>query len=475
MRKVLLASAAATFALMGVANFAHAQVVDNTDGAGPTPGSVSVRLNGRFRFYAGVSSGSINSDSLPTATATAGTATSPDSGTNKTSNYGILDYARLYPGFDGVAANGLKYGASLEVREDNAYGAGGANYGSISASDRSRNALYLRRQWGYLGSDKLGTLRMGSADGALSLDLVGTFENFNDGGWNGDVMGLMPGAEVLTWPFADSSNEYATTKIVYLSPQFYGVDFGLSYEPSTAAGGDSGGCSAASLAENTSTQIGTGQGVPSQGCDALSSTSTGDYARRKNTYEGVLRYRGTIGPVGIAAMGGYTGSSRVLDSSTPQRAQQYNDLSIAVAGLSLTYGGFTVGGNYQRGQYNAGWALSPKNTNGTPTEDASAWIVGATYTFGPLIVGASYLDSGSPGSQGANNLAAGGHQRREQGIAAGGTYTLAPGVSLFLSYLWSQRKQNGYNFETGATTGAAASQFNKVDGQILSVGTSFAW
>ena len=90
-------------------------------------------------------------------------------GSNRLSNYGFEGYARLYPGFDGVAANGLKYGASLEIRQDNTFGAGGGADGSITGNDRTRGLLYLRREWGYLGTDRFGTVRFGSADQPTSL------------------------------------------------------------------------------------------------------------------------------------------------------------------------------------------------------------------------------------------------------------------------------------------------------------------
>ena len=341
MRKLLLATVAALGASMGVASYADAQVVDNTDGQSfPTPGTVTVRLNGRYRFYAGVTSNDgLRTDNLAgtasnvgTATA-AGVAASSDVGVNRLSNYGFLSYARLYPGFDGVAANGLKYGASLEIRQDNAYGSGGGVYGSISGSDRSRNGLYFRRAFGYLGTDKIGTFRFGNADGPATLFLTGSGESFNDGAWNGDAPTFLPGNLQLVFPFADVGNLYATTKAVYLSPQFYGVDFGVSYEPNTSVGAGANGCSGASLNENTGNQIGPGNGVASEGCDALASTSTGDYSRRKNTFEGALRYRGTFGPVGLAATGSYIRSGRVLDASTPQRAQQYNDLGVGATSV----------------------------------------------------------------------------------------------------------------------------------------------
>ena len=43
-----------------------------------------------------------------------------------------------------------------------------------------------------------------------------------------------------TWPFADVGQLYTTNKVIYLSPQFYGVDFGIAYEPNTGNVGDGG-------------------------------------------------------------------------------------------------------------------------------------------------------------------------------------------------------------------------------------------
>jgi hypothetical protein len=52
-------------------------------------------------------------------------------------------------------------------------------------------------------------------------------------------------------------------------------------------------------------------------------------------------------------------------------------------------------------------------------------------------------------------------------------------VSLFLSGIWVQRKQNGYNFNTGAgvsSTAPAGNPYsNKVSSSLISVGTSFSW
>ena len=504
MRKLLLATTAALGASMGMASYADAQIAvdtgaqsypSTTDTSGqayPTPGTVTVRLNGRFRFYAGgfdqgaartnTSTVAASSASTSSATVTTNVATA---GINKNSNYGFLDYLRLYPGFDGVAANGLKYGASIELRSDNNVAAGDGVYGS-GTGQTQRNTPYIRREWGYLGTDKFGQLRLGASDQPSSLYLTGTFENFDDGGLDGDLPGFLPGNLSIAFPFADQGNLYSTQKAVYLSPQFYGVDFGLSYEPSTTvSGGDASGCAST---PNFGQFITGGQGVASAGCEALSSTSTGDVARRKNTYEGLVRYRGTFGPIGVVGTASYDGSSRVQDSgivgsTLDPKHYKLEDLSVGDFGLVVTYGGLSFGGNYQVGRYNVqgGGGFGGLVARGQP--NSSALIVGSTYTIGPLIFGAHYLRSFSEGDQQtATNLTtfgaalpAGsvlGGQRFEEGVGAGATYSLAPGISLYLSGIWQERRQTGFNFITGASNNALN---NKITSSVYAVGTSFAW
>ena len=495
MRKLLLATVAALGASMAVATYADAQIADDTDGQSyPTPGTVTVRLNGRYRFYAGFfdqnSARAVTSTTASSSASTSAasiTTNTPNAGINKVSNYGFLNYVRLYPGFDGVAANGLKYGASLELRTDNNSAAGGGVYGSISGQDQ-RNTTYVRREWGYIGTDRFGTLRVGDADQPSSLYLTGNFENFDDGGLNGDLSGFLPGNVALNWPFGDVGNNYATMKAVYLSPQFYGFDFGLSYEPTTQdANGDTSGCAPSPNFGQFTTG---GNAVASAGCDNLSSTSTGDYARRKNTFEALLRYRGTFGPIGVAVTGSYDGSNKVLDSGVGNPSNSINpkhsplkDLSLGDFGLAVTYGGLTVGGNFQYGQYNVpgGGGYGGLLAEGQP--NSQALLVGASYTIGPLIFGAHYLRSFSQGDQQtATNAtifgvpiattAVHGGQRYEEGVAAGATYSLAPGIALYLSGEWQERRQNGYNFLTSTSNNALG---NKVSSSVYAVGTSFAW
>ncbi|HEY0418412.1 MAG TPA: hypothetical protein VGC80_02730, partial [Acetobacteraceae bacterium] len=329
MRKLLLASAAVVAGSLGLATTASAQFANvntgtpittpsfgsSVPGTSPAPGTISVRLNVRLavNFYAGSDSGR-NTTVTPVAGSTTSLG-SPQSNA-KLANYSMGEYARIYPGFDGMAANGLRYGASLEIRQDTGAAPGGAGgtFGSPSTSNRSRGALYWRRETAYLGTDQLGFVRYGSTDGPISLMLTGTMENFNEGGWNGDLPGFFTGGTQVTWPFGDVGATYSTSKVVYLSPQYAGFDFGIAYEPNTGAvnagpGNCPYGVSAGGGAGVGGALIGANSPL---GCDATTSSSNAaELNRRVNTIDTALRYRGAFGPVGIAATVGYIGGGSV--------------------------------------------------------------------------------------------------------------------------------------------------------------------
>ena len=484
MRKLLLTTLASV-GIVAVGEVAQAQTA-----ASPAPGTITVRLNGRYRFFAAI----VNDRDLENNVAGSNTGLTPLRGTNKTADYQFGNYARLFPGFDGVAANGLKYGASLEIRQDNNSGAGGGQFGSISQQSRARNSLYYQNAWGYLGTDQLGTIRIGSTDGPTSLYMTGNFEDFDSGGWNGDHPGFLVPAAQITWPFADVGNLNTGTKAVYLSPQLFGFDFGVSFEPNTGNGNLNSNCGSATFqAANfinaagafTTASGANATGAVGPGCDRLSSSpNNGESQRRRNTFEGLLRYRGTFAGVGVAVTGAYIGSANVKDNSGlpfsntfgagPNGAEprfQFEGLSVGDFGVAMTYGGLSVGGKYQFGRFNGSWGPAARGITG-----GEAWLAGASYTTGPFVVGAHYVDYKSAGDLSNAVL---GRQSRERGLAVGSTYSLAPGLSVFASYLYSQRKQNGLNLVTGqgVTAGNQAGTLsnNKVIGSLVAIGTSFQW
>ncbi len=152
-------------------------------------------------------------------------------------------------------------------------------------------------------------------------------------------------------------------------------------------------------------------------------------------------------------------------NATPAQ-QEYKGYSVGDFGLAVTYGGLSVGGHYMYGQINGGGdALNP--VGGRPE---TAWLAGASYTIGPVIVGASYFVDDSTGDL-ASSLR--GSQLHEVGLDAGGTYSLAPGLALFLDYAYGERRQHGFNLITGVSGDYV--NHNKTTAQLISIGTSFAW
>jgi hypothetical protein len=199
----------------------------------PAPGTIVVRLNGRVEvdvtaFYSSLNSG-VTATGAPTGF--------------KSNPVGITSYMRLYPGFDGMAANGLRYGAAVELREN--FGAGNAttfgnNTGATATSPSANTSLetvFVRRAFTYLASDKVGIVRLGQTDGVIGLfdNCVFTSQcwdagvgNFNGG--IAQVAGPQGAAPPFVW-LAQAGADYGNNKIVYLTPQFFGFDLGLQYAP----------------------------------------------------------------------------------------------------------------------------------------------------------------------------------------------------------------------------------------------------
>jgi len=408
----------------------------------PVPGSIVTRLAARVVFY-----GAVQSSSLDT---TAGNPKEGNAGAAKLDPYTTLGYARFYFGMDGMMTNGVRYGGSIEVRV-NAGAATGSTANNQSSANTTTDTLYVRRAFGYVAQDNVGILRWGQADGPWGIfdNGVTTFQGFDDGGWNGDLPGAIPGNSQPQFPFLTQQGaEYGSSKIVYLSPQLAGFDFGVSYAPNNSALQD-GNCSAAGT-----------------GCYNLSSSSNiNDAARFTNMYELAVRYQNAFGPVGVYAYGGYMGSGQVnYTGPITQATPGFNNLNLGTGGIALTIGGVTFGGNVQGGAVNGIGALQPKGG-----VHGIAWIAGIQYSTGPFTIGNHYFAYDSQGSPALVNIA----QRHEMGYAAGMTYGIAPGLTLWVSYVYGQRHQGDYNFQTGAAGGGYA--YNDVKGQAFGVGTMVRW
>ena len=401
----------------------------------PKPGQVVIHLNGKVYSEVDASWGNL----LTAQPGTFAGQTQP----YKLNPVGIAAYFRLYPGIDGMATNGLRYGASVEIREN--FQGGNTFPTSQSQTQTSGSAasesgvtssqtLFVRRAFTYVGSDKVGIVRLGTGDG-----LVGLFDYngvFTTGSWDGGIGNLLnsgvqsvtPNNYLLSWSWLSGNGvEYGSAKVVYLTPQFFGFDFGVEYDPNQ---GNSFSQSA------TSSPYQTGPCV-SASANCINVTSGQDNTRWINRFAIGARYQGSFSGLEVKGYGVYITSGK---ESTPA-VQKFDGLNEFNGGIALTYAGFTVNGDFTTGRTNGSNALAP--TGGARTD---AELAAISYANGPWSVGAIMGIVDSQGSASLVKIT----QRHEFAFAVGGNYKLAPGLNLALEYQYLQKHQGGFDFAANA-------------------------
>jgi hypothetical protein len=419
----------------------------------PAPGTIVIRLNGRVE---------VDMAAIAT-TGNNGVNNTVAGGSNgfKTNPVVIGTYMRLYPGFDGKAANGLRYGATIELRENFNSGVFSGSQTTPVAStatatspsaNTSAQTVFVRRAFTYLASDQVGLVRFGQTDGVIGLFDPGIFTsaswdagvgNFN-GGANQSLSVQGPVAVPFVW-LAQAGAEYSNQKIVYLSPQFYGFDFGVQYAPSMG---------------NAYQYTGVGVACNQASASCIGLTSGNDATRWYNQVGVGLRYQQTFGPVDFKLYGFYetagkenltvgsyatTGQARtgatVGGVTSGVQNVRYDNLSFYKAGTAITALNTTFAMDYIGGAINGQLAMRP--TGGVPM---NAVVTGLTYANGPITLGA---EVGIINSQGDPRLV-GISQRREYEIAFGGNYKLAPGIQLVGELMYTHRHQGGFDFLNNA-------------------------
>ena len=420
----------------------------------PAPGTIVIRLNGRVEADIAGTFSSLN-------TGTNGASKAYPLGSPngyKLNPVGIGSYARLYPAFDGLAANGLRYGAVAEIRENFYAGTTGTTNGGPfgAATGPSANAssqtLWVRAAFTYLASDQAGIIRLGQGAGVLSL-----FDNciFTSQCWDGGV-GNLNGGGIGAYapsgaqpPFVwinQAGADVANNKIVYLSPQYYGFDAGVQYAPNEGnALQNSAGASP--LQTTVCNQAGP---------NCISVTSGNDATRFYNQVGGGVRYQQLFGAVDFKVYtfaetaqrenlttGPYFTPAQIR-AGVPGASTQnirYDNLGFYKAGTAITAANFTFAFDYIGGAVNSQEGEKPV---GAP--NMNAVLPGLTYANGPVTAGVEF---GDIWSQGAAQLT-GATQRHEYEFALGGAYKLAPGVQLAAEYQYAYRHQNGWNFATNS-------------------------
>jgi hypothetical protein len=472
MRKLLLASAAAVGATYAMTGGAMAQPVKPV-----APGTLLVHVNGYIQFEI-ADFGSTDNKSTTTA------------GTFKLNPITTNGDVRIYPGFDAQTVDGLEYGAQIELRTAKSDAAQGANQttGASSSAVSGLDGLYVKRAYGYVGMDDSGFVRLGQTDSAFTLDQTGVVEAFGDGAQfntDGGVGALLPTDTAVTgsnnFIYADTSNLYATDKVVYLSPAIAGLSAGIGYEPNSNGIKEGyGNCATASSVSAT----------PASTCaDVSSSPLAGDQGkRRRNTIDAALEYVIKANGFATKASAGLIYGAPIsydgprVTTAGSALVHGYDNLEVYEFGAQTTFAGLTVGANIKGGQVEDGYSFKPKGAR-----DAFAYILGASYVFGPYVVGASYFDSQTAGAYipGATYTLGGraralGKTLNEYGIAVGGNYVISPHLSLFAQYMYDHRHQIGNagldvsNTTTAATTAAETAK-GTAEANVIAAGATFKW
>jgi hypothetical protein len=477
----------------------------------PTPGSVVIRLNGKVYADFDVSYGTGLQTAAKTIVPAAGG--TPNAAGYKLNPIGAASYFRLYPGIDGMATNGLRYGAGVEIRENfeggNSFAVSSAT--TITAATPSAGAtastittlpsgtatsgtnasasgvssaetLFVRRAFVYLGADQLGIIRVGQADGlpgiydATGIFTVGSWDggigNLNDSG----VESVTPNQYLNTWPFmSGNGTEYANNKIVYLSPSFFGIDIGLEFSPSEG-----------NILTNSVTSDPYAVGpcnTASANCESV--TSGTDSSRWINRFgfggrfiesfagavvqgygEWIISGKADNGaavqasPANLAANPAVAG---LAGGGTAPGALKYDAENFFNGGLAVTYLGVTANADVTLGRENGSNAMV--TTGGAPEH---AVLVGLSYAVGQFAFGAVTAIEDSQGAAAMTGTS----QKHEFSFAVGGVYKIAPGINLCLEYQYEQKHQGDVNLNTGAngvTTG------NNIHAQGLTLATIVNW
>lgn len=329
---------------------------------------------------------------------------------------------------DGLAANGMRYGAVMEFQMDNM---GGRNDTAATGtgSNGSGTGVDLDELYGFV-KGSWGELRFGQEDNVQGLMRVappGTLWLGTSSGWDEFVAqpqtGLGGNAPYLMTEFQDGGD---ATKIVYLSPQFFGFDVGFSYAPQN-----------------------------NEGERADVPTSNQVFQRDRtgvmNAMAGAIRYRGTFGDFGVrASFAGLKADSPQAGGVNIERVNpRTQNLTMYSAGLLVAAYGFQLGGEYAWGNY-SGQMTGTINPN---LDNSDHWILGLTYTLGAWQFGGQYGVANQ--DNGTNNVGKEFKDREQTYWGIGLQYTLAPGMVLFANYN-QVRDDNILNGAAGVNNAAGA-------------------
>jgi predicted porin len=304
-----------------------------------------------------------------------------------------------------VLDNGLEVGfrAEFELEKDNARRAV-ASPGTFNAQPNAQYSDDLVDEvWGYI-EGVFGRVVFGQEDGVA--DLMGVFSPrvsesnriddaetymFEDPGNPGQI--YAPNGLLLRTDLIASDD---SSKLIYMTPRFFGVQAGISYAPELAK-------NYAGFVTRQRSQI----------------------DQQSEIWEAAVNYSQSFSNVDLAAYFGYVSGSAEA-RSTPLT----DDLEEWGFGLQAKYAGFSLGGSYRNTNIVGGGFLTASSLGGGAVlrgRDTSIWAVGAKYETGPWAFGLNYI-------RGVAELATAGEKQRGQAYQAAASYEVGPGIVVVLGY-----------------------------------------
>src|SRR4051794_32796114 len=152
--------------------------------ANPTPGTIVIHINGKLQFDYSAAWSSLDRNTTGPLTIAGATIIAGHSAKLQPNN--LSSFARLYFGGDGMATNGLRYGAAIELRQN--FSGQLSSAASTGASGyTSSETMFVRRSFGYVAGEQWGIVRFGIADGLIGIfdNGVTTFQFLPTGNLNG--------------------------------------------------------------------------------------------------------------------------------------------------------------------------------------------------------------------------------------------------------------------------------------------------
>ena len=456
-----------------------------TGGPALQPGDITVRVGGYFAaWYSHVTQSNPNSTNALVAVngnssngSSVGTNTASPQTTNGSAKTGKNDFssdAEIHIYVDGKSANGLRYGAVLELSFNGNEGTGVASGARTYAL---KTAGFIDEYYAYAAFPGLGQIRFGDEDGAFGLMATGVVTGFGTGGVYGSWQNNVIRPNRTTTSPGDLGDN---TKIIYLSPQLYGFDFGASLALNSN-GGANNGCNL-SYATFSCDRTYAYTGATGNRIQPYS-----DVPQRRLENQVVLRYRTEIAGVGLAAHFAHIGWSAIRDMTVSGTVvSTLRPGNVWSAGLQASAYGFTLGGNFQWGQANYFWGSQERGD-----QNMWQWNVGATYTTGPFTIGSNAFWGNYAGANGftfnqttgayAKATTAATNAQRRSGIAVGANYRLAPGMDLVAEYVRHRVFEKGNNIPGSASGDGVASSLGSGPGvdrlraDVILVGTRIAF